>query len=214
MSGTQDAARAPSLGDVVSAATFAVAIITAWLYAAGWSYAYHYLDRFRVPLLMAGLPLEHYLVYGGLVVWKDLAAAVGVAVLVVAFAWACARWAGRLERFWISTLLVLLVVALFALARAAGAGAAQADFLAQRDSDYAAYPRVRLIRMQEAAAGVGGHLADVPWTDCGRLLLAGGGRLFLVRPIRGAPGADLDAFVVPADQVEAVRITGAYRSCP
>ncbi len=52
----------PSLGDVISAGTFAVTIIVAWLNVTGWTYAYQYLGRFRIPLLMADLPPQHYLV--------------------------------------------------------------------------------------------------------------------------------------------------------
>jgi len=60
----------PSLGDVVSAATFVIAVITAWLYTVGWTYVYQYFIQFRIPLLLTDLPLQHYLVYGGLVLWE------------------------------------------------------------------------------------------------------------------------------------------------
>ncbi len=65
-----------------------------------------------------------------------------------------------------------------------------------------------------AAEAIGDRLADLPTSDCGRLLLVSGGRLFLIRPIRSAPGATLDSFIVRVDQVEALRISGEYRSCP
>jgi hypothetical protein len=42
----------PTLSDVVSAATFAIAVITAWLYTVGWTYAYQYFIQFRIPLLL------------------------------------------------------------------------------------------------------------------------------------------------------------------
>lgn len=92
--------------------------------------------------------------------------------------------------------------------------AAQGDVLAQRGADCPGCPRTALALEKDAAEAAGDRLADLPGTDCGRLLLASGGRLFLIRPIRGAPGAGLEAFVVRAEQVEALRITGEYRSCP
>src|SRR3954454_24094510 len=95
-SSVSDSSKPLSFGDVISAATFAVAVLTAWLYVAGWTYAYHYFDRFRIPLLMLDLPKEHYFVYGGLVVWKSLGTAVVVAGCVIAPAWACSCWAGFL----------------------------------------------------------------------------------------------------------------------
>lgn len=206
--------KSPSLTDVVSASTFVITLITAWLYAAGWNYAYTYLDHFRIPLLMVDLPFQHYLIYGSLVVWGNLMSAALIAAVVVALSWAGWRWRNTLGRFWLSVLLILAIAGLFELARSGGVATARADFLEERDSDYAAYPRVALSLKKEAAANAGTRLADIAGTDCGRLVLFSGGRFFLIRPIHGAAGADLDSFVVPADQVEAVRITHQYGSCP
>jgi hypothetical protein len=57
----------PSLSELVGAAAFLVGLFSAWLYATGWTYAYHYFDRFGIPLLMVEIPKENYLVYGGIV---------------------------------------------------------------------------------------------------------------------------------------------------
>ena len=81
----------PSIGDVLAAAGFAIGLITAWLYLAGWTYAYHYFDRFGIPLLMVDIPKENYFVYGGIVVshfpvWGLI---IGMAVLAVVYSW---RW--------------------------------------------------------------------------------------------------------------------------
>jgi hypothetical protein len=89
----------PSLGDVVSAATFVIAVITAWLYTVGWTYVYQYFIQFRVPLLLIDLPLQHYFVYGGLVLWKNVWISIAVSVAILVLAWACVRFASRLGRF-------------------------------------------------------------------------------------------------------------------
>jgi len=34
-------AKSPSLGEIAAAAAFVVGLVTAWLYLAGWTYAYH-----------------------------------------------------------------------------------------------------------------------------------------------------------------------------
>jgi hypothetical protein len=67
----------PTLGDITAAAAFVVGLVTAWLYLAGWTYAYHYFDRFGIPLLMIDIPKENYFVYGGIVlqqfpIWEVL----------------------------------------------------------------------------------------------------------------------------------------------
>ena len=119
-----------------------------------------------------------------------------------------------LGQFWISVILALVIIGLLVLARVAGNGTARSDFLAQRANDYAAYPRVAITLKKDAIEAIGDRFADIPWTTCGRLLLTSGGRMFLIRPIGSAPAANLDSFVLAADQVEALRITSEYRSCP
>ena len=57
----------PSLSELVGAAAFLVGLFSAWLYSTGWTYAYHYFDRFGIPLLMVEIPKENYVVYGGIV---------------------------------------------------------------------------------------------------------------------------------------------------
>ena len=108
---------------------------------------------------------------------------------------------------------MLLVLALFALGRAAAVRAADADVATQRASDYDAYPRVRLA-WDETDAPDTNLLADLPTSDCGRLVLATEDRLFLIRPIRGAGNAPIDTFAIPRDRLAALRLKADYTSCP
>jgi hypothetical protein len=75
----------PSIGDLLRIGAFFVGLISAWLYSAGWTYAYHYFDRFGIPLLMVDIPKENYFIYGGVVarnfpIWAIAIGLVGVAV--------------------------------------------------------------------------------------------------------------------------------------
>jgi hypothetical protein len=119
-----------------------------------------------------------------------------------------------LGRLGLTGLTVLGVVVLFALAHFAGIGTADADFLAQRASDYPAYPRVVVTPKADLPAGTA---ADAPLaiatSGCARLLLFNQERLFLIRPIKDAPAVDLHAFVLPWSDVAALRITDRYASC-
>ena len=56
-------------------------------------------------------------------------------------------------------------------------------------------------------------LGDTATTDCSRLVAATKDRLFLIRPSSDAPGADIDTYVISAEQVLAMRIMGNYASC-
>jgi hypothetical protein len=77
------------LSDLTTAAGFFVGLMAAWLYLAGWTYAYTYFDRFRLPLLMLDLPYEHLLIYGFLVLRRHLWWVVGLAIIVLA---GCVFW--------------------------------------------------------------------------------------------------------------------------
>jgi hypothetical protein len=201
-----------SFGDVVSAAGLAVGLVTGCLYTAGWMYAYVYFDRFRIPLLMLDIPLEHFLVYGGLVVRQNIALALASVCAVIAPLWAVARWSAWLGRFATTTIVVLIIIAAFSAARSAGGAAALDDFAEQRHADYAAYPRVQ-VTWKGVDAPDNALTADILKTDCGRLLAVSKDRLFLIRPVRGAADLDLDTFILPAEKA-GIRIRADYSSCP
>ncbi len=203
-----------SLGDIISSVGAALGLIAAWLYVAGWTYAYAYFDRFRIPLLLVDIPFQHMLVYGGLVVLKNLWSSVLIAALVIVGLWSLARWFRQLGRFFVNTTIVVGILGGFALAHAGGIRTANDDFQAERGSDYVAYPRLRLMLKKDTAETPSEAFRDTAMTDCNRLLAATKDRLFLIRPSRDAPGADIDTYVVPAEQVLAMRITGNYVSCP
>jgi hypothetical protein len=203
----------PTLGDVISTATFAVAVITAWLYAVGWTYVSQYFIQFRIPLLMLDLPLQHYFVYGGLVLWKRAWLSLGIIITLVALAWGCVRWASTFGRFAISAIMVMIVLTLFWIGHSASVATARAEFLKQQQNDYPAYPRIAILLKKETSEALGDRLGDIAKTDCGRLLLFSSGRLFLIRPVAGVPSASLDVFVLPTDQLIAFRIVDEYRSC-
>src|SRR5262249_33658698 len=48
---------------------------------------------------------------------------------------------------------------------------------------------------------------------CYRLLLHNQNRLFLLRPLKGAPAADLPLLILPWDQIEQIRVLPDHTSC-
>ena len=203
----------PSLGELVGAAAFLVGLISAWLYATGWTYAYHYFDRFGIPLLMVDIPKENYPVYGGVVVreFPIWGLAIGVAALLVVTSW---RWLGaKVGRFTVP-LSLLAVSAVFWLGHYAGVAAAHQQYALQRESDYRAYPRVQVWPKEQAKLPDGSPIASVDLTNgCYRLLLHNQNRLFLLRPLKGAPAADLPLLILPWDQIEQIRVLPDHTSC-
>jgi hypothetical protein len=206
-------AKSPSLGEIAAAAAFVVGLVTAWLYLAGWTYAYHYFDRFGIPLLMIDIPKENYFVYGGIVLlqfpfWNFLI------VLVLLAGIALWRWL-RLDAGWLKVPLSLLaLLAVFWLGHGAAALAASEQFVQQRDSDYSAYPRVQLWPKEGAKPPESSPWASADLTNgCYRLVLHNKDRLFLLRPIAGAAAAELPILIASWDQVGLMRVLPDYTSC-
>ena len=202
-----------SLADVVSSVGAALGLIAAWLYVAGWTYAYAYFDRFRIPLLLVDIPFQHMLVYGGLVVLKNLGSSLLIATLVIFGLWCLSRWFRQLGRFFVNTAIVVGIIGGFRACTRGWDRTANDDFRAERFGDYEAYPRLRLLLKKDTTETPSEALGDAATTDCARLVAATKDRVFLIRPSRDAPGADVDTYVISAEQVLAMRITGNYVSC-
>ena len=204
----------PSLGDVVSGAALGVGLLTAWLYVAGWTYVYYYFDRFGIPLLMTDLPREHFFVYGGLTVWKNLVVAAVVAVLAAILTAFAVRHRQRIGRGWLVGLSFVAFVALSALARQAGIHTAYEDYATQRGADYRAYPRIIVEHAGSGTADPATKALDIAASGCARLILFNKERLFLIRPRRDAPALELHTHVIPWKEVTSLTITDSYTSCP
>lgn len=212
MTGALKDEKSPSLGDLCGAAAFAIGLVSAWLYVAGWTYAYQYFDRFGIPLLMVDIPKEHYFVYGSVVArhfpaW--LLAVVAIAFVLVARR----RWLARLLGALALPTAVFTVVGLFWLGHSAGVAAALDDYAEQRASDYRAYPRVRIWLAEDSPTRFGSPPPESPAQGCYRLFLHNQDRLFLIRPFKGAGAADLPVLILPWDRVSAVRVLPDYTGC-
>ena len=205
--------KTPSLGEVTGAAAFAAGLISAWLYVAGWTYAYHYFDRFGIPLLMVDIPKENYFVYGGIVVrqfpvWE--LTIVGIILAAIALGLWLRLDAGRLT----IPLSVLALLAVFWLGHRAAVAAAHKQYIQQRESDYAAFPRVQVWPKETSKPPDGSPPSSADLTSgCYRLLLHNQNRLFLLRPLKGAPAAGLPVLISPWDQIELIRVLPEYTSC-
>jgi hypothetical protein len=208
-----------SLGEVTGAAVFVVALISAWLYTIGWTYAYHYFDHFRIPLLMVEIPKENYFVYGGVVVQHFRFWALGIGITSVA-AWALWRWLRIDSGLLKLPLSALAVFATFWIGREAAVLAADDQYLLQRNSSYRAFSRVEVRRKESTSSSSIPPNAPKESTTlkdlndgCYRLLLHNQNRLFLIRPIRDDPTADLPLLVLPWEQIELIRVLPDYPSC-
>jgi hypothetical protein len=205
-------AEGSSLGDMLTAAGLFVGLLTAWLYMAGWNYAYSYFDHFRIPLLMIDLPFEHYLMYGGSLVTKFPIRSICIIVLICAVGLLAYRWSQALGRVGLTLAAVVLCLLLIGLARWGGDAAARDDIRNLEKTDFAAFPRVHFVfdsksDVQQKAIG------DVATADCGRLVASSRERLFIVRTVKDAPTVSLSTIVISAKRAEMFVIMADYSSC-
>lgn len=212
MSATGDSARSPSLAELLAEAGVVVGLAVAWLYTAGRAYAYGYFDRFGIPLLMVEIGREDYVLYGSVVLrwFWGWALAGGGALIVIVGLW---RWIGLLFGRLALPLGIAAVAALFWLGHAAGVAAAHREYMDLREGDYAPFRRVQLWLKADAPLPAGAPAAADLAQGCHRLLLSTGERLFVVRPFRGAPAAELPVLIVPWEDIAALRILPDETSC-
>lgn len=204
----------PTLKSVVEASAFLITLGSVWLYLAGWTYAYHYFDRFRIPLLMVELPLEHYFVYGFIVIRQHVGWVVTILLAALALVLLWSRLPASIRQHKIVLAAVFILIG-FWLGHATGVSAAHAQFQRQRTNDYDAYPRIQVWRTAEAANNPNNApSAEDLAKGCHRLLLYNQDRLFLFRPFGGTPAADLPSVILPWSEIASIRVLPDHTSCP
>jgi hypothetical protein len=136
---------------------------------------------------------------------------IGVAAFVVVGSW---RWLGTKVGRLTLPLALLAALAVFLLGHEGGVVAAHQQYVLQRQTDYRAYPRIQVwpkeeINLADRSPTASGDLTN----GCYRLILHNQNRLFLVRPLKGAPSADLPLLVLRWDQIEHIRLLPDQTSC-
>jgi hypothetical protein len=106
------------------------------------------------------------------------------------------------------------LIAVFWIVHQAAVAAADEQYIEQRESDYGAFPRVQVWLKETGKSPDGSPRASADLANgCYRLLLHNQNRLFLLRPLKGAPAADLPVLISPWDQIEMIRVLPDYTSC-
>ncbi len=203
----------PSARQMVTDAATLIALVAAWLYVAGWTYARHYFRRFEVGLLGLDIPHEYYLMYGSWVVkrwwWAVL---IMVLIALISYYWPPVRgfWLGRGR-----PLAVVLVCVAFLLAPFLGRQSAHAYYERWSGADFRPYPRVKVWLKPNAQdpAVMQAIAEDLP-EGCHRLLLQSKSALYVFRPRADVSPLQLAVTALPLSEVRSVRVIPQYDSCP
>ncbi|WP_089724665.1 hypothetical protein [Candidatus Thiosymbion oneisti] len=181
--------------------TAAVTLITALVYTAGWSYAYHWYDRFELGLIGLGIPFEYHFMYGFWVLqtfwWL-------IPTLVVFLALTYWAQVDPVLDLLARTALIWGLLA-FVLFYYMGKAAAGADYRDHRESGFQSYPWVRIWTISDQ-----GQTSAEPQTapqDLAdgkyRLLLQTTQSLYLIRPRQDS--GQLPTLQIPHNQIRALR---------
>lgn len=202
-----------SSGPVLLDFATAFAIVTALVYAAGWTYAYHYFSHFGLGLLTLEIPNQYYFMYGFWVFkawWWLILLGMLVALVASFYEPRLSPWMDRLkaERPLLLKHLQLIVILLAFL----GVGLlasyrANHYYRTQQDTGFNAYPFVRIWPTPPIPEET--HLRRI-YTQLPsgtyRLLLQNRDTLFLFTVPRDGKPARLAIIQLALDDVSALRV--------
>ncbi len=193
------------LFDIAAGLSLAGALV----YATGWTYAFHYFDRFGLGLLELGIPHHYFLMYGFWVfkawwwLWV-LLYAIAMVLLLGLHGWS------RREG-WIGILAKQAQVALVLLAFALGGWLAREQagdyYAAQQAQGFSAFPHVRVWPKDVKAEdeSLRAFYAALP-QGAYRLLLHGKQRIYLIKPPHDGLPVRLAVSELPLAHIESLRV--------
>lgn len=202
------------------------ALLVPLFYTAGWSYAYHYFERFNLGLMGLEIPKEYFFLYSFWAVkdrfWMFLLVLAGLLALFGVGRIGLGKWQSRVcgtawegaARWVPSVLFPVLIFFLFWVFYGFGERAAVNAYARQVAEDFPSYQRVK-VWAKAPSKGKFGEAMKREWeTGCYRLLMRNKDHLFLFYPVHPVGSEDkMPVEIVPAGQVEMVRVLAENLSC-
>ncbi len=199
-----------------------ITLLVPLLYIAGWSYAYHYFDRFHLGLLGLDIPKEYLFVYSFMVIkWQYyifVLILTGLAIGYFLIKLAVKKYLKRhpssdtLEAKIQSIMLATLAIAvlmMFWVFYLLGNRASQQNYDYEKTNDFPSYPRVKVWVKTEEKQPKDAKASE--WEKgCYRLLLKNKENLYLFYP--GNQKDKISTDIIPAGRVETVRMVPVYET--
>jgi hypothetical protein len=191
-------------------------IVFAILYTAGWSFAYHYFGHFNVGLSALELPKEDYFIYSYWVIsdhkGKLFFGTISLLVITCGCAYMirqCIKMSSiRIYLYCIALPIVILSV--FAVSYRLGTATALHRFIAQREAYYPDYHNIEIFQTSGATPK---QLTQSLTSGCYRQLIQNKDKVFIFKPIKSVPQADVSTLVIPISQVHSMRLLPIHKRC-
>ena len=220
----------PGIGLGIGFETGAItALLIPLCYTAGWSYAYHYFERFSLGLIGLDIPREYFFVYGFQAIkdqkWLFLLTLIICMSLLVLGRFLLERlkksFANQTKANTLNiipaVILPVMIFALFMLFYNFGEKTAVNVYEQQVKSDFNAYIRVQVWAEAPKNAKYGAAMAKEWQKGCYRLLMRNKDYVFIFYPMKfnGKISKELKipTDVIPAAKVELIRILPVNESC-
>jgi len=206
-------------------------VLVPLLYTAGWSFAYHYFDRFHLGLIGLDISKEHLFLYSFWVIRDQVLLSV-IALLLVVIIYVLVKYGFKRvkigtsnkkaenqidlydgRRIWLIVKLILMptmTLAVFSLFYYMGSRMAVSLYEQQVLADFPSYPRVK-VWLTEQAQKEAGAVADVWRKGCFRLLLRDENYLYIFESAKA--GDKIPTEIIPTRLVRSVRVLPQYHSC-
>jgi len=191
-------------------------IVFSLLYTAGWSFAYHYFSYFNVGLSALELPKEDYFIYSYWVIadnkGKLFLGGTSLFGLIWGWTYMIRQWVKLpTTRFYIFfVILPIVILSMFAVSYRLGTSTASRRFDTQKSDFYPAYPCIEIF--QEPGA-ITNQLIQSLKSGCYRQLIQNKDKIFVFKPIKSAPQAEISILVIPVSQVHAMRLLPTQKRC-
>ena len=206
---------------------FEVGTITALLvplcYTAGWSYAYHYFERFSLGLIGLDIPREYFFVYGFHAIkdqiWSSLFILISFVSLLVSGRFLLEgvkksfanQPSAKMFNIIPAVILPVMIFVVFMLSYHLGEKAAGNIYERQVQNDFDGYLRVQVWAKAPEKAKYSDEMAKEWQKGCYRLLMRNKDYLFVFYPMKS--GGKIPTDMIPTAKVEFIRILPVNESC-
>jgi len=191
-------------------------IVFSLLYTAGWSFAYHYFGQFNVGLSALDLPKEDYFIYSFWVIadHKGKLFLGGISLLVVMWvsSYMIQKWIKQstTRLYFFLMIIPIVILTLFTVSYRLGTSTADRKFKAQKSDFYPTYPSIEIFQTQGSTPI---QLTQSLTSGCYRQLIQNKDKIFVFKPIKSAPQAEISTIVLFNSQVHAIRLLPMHKRC-
>ena len=190
-------------------------VLFAVLYTSGWSFAYHYFGYFNVGLSALELPKEEFFIFSYWVIEDNAVILIPCGLFVFLLIWCLLYLIKKFSNnnimyylFLLSLPVILLL--LFGMSYRLGTYTAEKRWIAQKNADYPAYPCIEIFQTPGASPK---ELNKSLQSGCYRQLIQNKDKVFVFKPIKSVPQANISTLVVHFSQIHSMRLLPVYNSC-